>query len=152
MTGRAFGFHGKVEPGGNAILRETAALLGLPYREIDLDHEANIRTMLGEVVIESDSKEGTRSTANLGPLGKALTRGEVVGLNEVDQINHDFEVALVQIVKNGEFTLYNPDGADKVYEVHPSSILGMTRPSASLSSLLFTPRLVNYPKPEEETR
>jgi MoxR-like ATPase len=160
MMGRAIGFYGPPGTGKNAMLRETAASLDLPYREIDLGRGADLQAMIGEVVLEPDGKGGTRSVAKLGPLGKALTRGEVVCLNEIIHTDPDSQTVLHQIAQDGKIQLHNPEGADQVYDVHPSSILGVTwnpkggrqdRPSEALYSRLFT-RRVGYPSPEEETR
>jgi MoxR-like ATPase len=142
------------------MLRETAATMELPYREIDLGRGADLQALIGEVVLEPDGRGGTRSVAKLGPLGKALTRGEVVALNEIIHTDPDSQTLLHQITQEGRFTLHNPEGADEVHEVHPSSILGVTwnpkggiqdRPSDALYSRLFT-RRVGYPEPEEEQR
>jgi MoxR-like ATPase len=160
MMGRAFGFFGPPGTGKNAMLRETAATLGLPYREIDLGRGADLQAMIGEVVLEPDGKGGTRSVAKLGPVGKALTRGEVVALNEIIHTDPDSQTVLHQIAQDGQFTLHNPEGADQVYQVHPSSILGVTwnpkgglqdRPSEALYSRFFS-RRVGYPRPAEEQR
>jgi MoxR-like ATPase len=160
MMGRAFGFFGPPGTGKNEMLRETAATMELPYREIDLGRGADLQALIGEVVLEPDGKGGTRSVAKLGPLGKALTRGEVVALNEIIHTDPDSQTLLHQITQEGRFTLHNPEGADEVHEVHPSSILGVTwnpkggiqdRPSDALYSRLFT-RRVGYPEPEEEQR
>jgi MoxR-like ATPase len=160
MMGRAFGFFGPPGTGKNEMLRETAATMELPYREIDLGRGADLQALIGEVVLEPDGRGGTRSVAKLGPLGKALTRGEVVALNEIIHTDPDSQTLLHQITQEGRFTLHNPEGADEVHEVHPSSILGVTwnpkggiqdRPSEALYSRLFT-RRVGYPEPEEEQR
>jgi len=160
MMGRTFGFFGPPGTGKNEMLRETAATLEMPYREIDLGRGADLQALIGEVVLEPDGRGGTRSVAKLGPLGKALTQGEVVALNEIIHTDPDSQTLLHQITQEGKIQLHNPEGADQVYDVHPSSILGVTwnpkggiqdRPSEALYSRLFT-RRVGYPDPEEEQR
>jgi MoxR-like ATPase len=160
MMGRAFGLYGPPGTGKNAMFRETAATVDLPYREIDLGRGADLQALIGEVVLETDGHGGTQSVARLGPLGKALVQGEVVVLNEIIHTDPDSQTVLHQIAQDGRIQLHNPEGADEVYEVHPSSILGVTwnpkggiqdRPSEALYSRLFT-RQVGYPDPEEEQR
>jgi MoxR-like ATPase len=159
MMGRAFGLYGPPGTGKNAVFRETAAALGLPCREIDLGRGADLQALIGEVVLEPDGRGGTRSVAKLGPLGKALVRGEVVVLNEVVHTDPDSQTLLHQIAQDGKIQLHNPEGADRVYRVHPSSVLGMTwnpkggvqdRPTDALYSRLFS-RRIGYPDAGEET-
>jgi MoxR-like ATPase len=160
MMGRAFGLYGPPGTGKNALFRETAAALDLPCREIDLGRGADLQALIGEVVLEPDGRGGTRSVAKLGPLGKALVQGEVVVLNEVVHTDPDSQTLLHQIAQDGRIQLHNPEGADEVYEVHPSSVLGMTwnpkggvqdRPTDALYSRLFS-RRVGYPDPDEERK
>jgi MoxR-like ATPase len=160
MMGRSFGLYGPPGTGKNMMFEETAATLDLPYREIDLGRGADIQALIGEVVLETDGQGGTRSVAKLGPLGKALVNGEVVVLNEIIHTDPDSQTMLHQIAQDGIIQLHNPEGADQTYEVHPSSILGVTwnpkgglqdRPSEALYSRLFS-RQVGYPEPEEEQR
>jgi MoxR-like ATPase len=160
MMGRAFGLYGPPGTGKNALFRETAAALELPCREIDLGRGADLQALIGEVVLEPDGRGGTRSVAKLGPLGKALVQGEVVVLNEVVHTDPDSQTLLHQIAQDGRIQLHNPEGADEVYQVHPSSVLGMTwnpkggvqdRPTDALYSRLFS-RRVGYPDPDEERK
>jgi MoxR-like ATPase len=81
-------------------------------------------------------------------------------LNEIIHTDPDSQTVLHQIAQDGQFTLHNPEGADQVYQVHPSSILGVTwnpkgglqdRPSEALYSRFFS-RRVGYPRPAEEQR
>ena len=158
MMGRAFGLYGPPGTGKNTIAEETAASLGLPYREIDLGRGADLQALLGEVVLEPDGQGGTRSVTKLGPLGKALVDGEVVALNEIVHTDPDSQTYLHQAIQEGRIQLHNPEGADMAYIVHPSSALFVTwnpkggeqdRPTEALYSRLFTGRM-NYPSVQEE--
>ena len=159
MMGRAFGLYGPPGTGKNTIAKETAAVLELPYREIDLGRGADLQALLGEVVLEPDGLGGTRSVAKLGPLGKALVDGEVVALNEIIHTDPDSQTYLHQVVQEGRIQLHNPEGADTAYNVHPSSALFVTwnpkggeqdRPTEALYSRLITGRM-SYPSVAEET-
>ena len=159
MMGRAFGLYGPPGTGKNTIAEETAASLGLPYREIDLGRGADLQALLGEVVLEPDGQGGTRSVTKLGPLGKALVDGEVVALNEIVHTDPDSQTYLHQAIQEGRIQLHNPEGADMVYTVHPASTLFVTwnprggeqdRPTEALYSRLFTGRM-GYPSVQEET-
>ena len=160
MEGRSLGFYGPPGTGKNEMLREAAATMELPYREIDLGRGSDLQALIGEVVLEPDGRGGTRSVAKLGPLGKALTQGEVVALNEIIHTDPDSQTLLHQITQEGKIQLHNPEGADQVYDVHPASILGVTwnpkggmqdRPSEALYSRLQS-RRVGYPEAKEEQR
>jgi MoxR-like ATPase len=159
MDGRVFGLYGPPGTGKNSIAEETAAALGMPYREIDVGGaDTDIRSLIGDVTIESDGLGGTRSVAKLGPLGQALVDGEVVALNEIVHADRDAQAMLNGIAQNGVIQLQSPEGATSQYRVHPSSLLFMTwnpqggradRPLPSLTSRASC-RPVNFASPEDE--
>jgi len=160
MEDRCWGLYGPPGTGKNALAKEVAASLGLGYMEMDVRDRSDFQTLLCDTVIESDGKGGTRSVAKLGPVGHALTSGNVVALNEIVAADPDAQTALHQVLQDGIIRAPGPEGATQFWQVHPNSMVFLTwnpnttradKPGAALLSR--TPSLeMDYPAPKDEAR
>lgn len=151
MMGRAFGFYGPPGTGKNRGLKELAAHLGVPYAEVDVGADTSIQSLIGEVVLD----HGT-SKAKLGPVGRILTEGGVVAINEIVSADSEMQTVLHQVAQDGIMRIPGPEGSEHTYKVHPNSVLGVTwnpgggradRPTPALTERLLT---MPVPLPSEK--
>ncbi len=160
MEDRCWGLYGPPGTGKNAMAKEVAASLGLGYMEMDVRDRSDFQTLLCDTVIESDGQGGTSSKVKLGPIGHALTSGNVVAINEIVAADPDAQTALHQVLQDGVIRAPGPEGATNSWKVHPNSMVFLTwnpnttradKPAPALLSR--TPSLeMDYPPPGDEAK
>ncbi len=121
MKGRAIGLYGPAGTGKNKVAEALAATLGLPLEETDVNKDTDILNLIGGTGIQKGD-----TYAGLARIGRALTEGAVVCINEVNRLPPEAQSMFHLIAQEGRFSLPGPEGSEKEYIVHPSSVLVMT--------------------------